>query len=191
MDYESLKIIDIWQMPIYFGVTMCLYESNGLILNLYSEVDKPNKFMNQITLVLSIITGLGIIVGSLSYMAFGNKVDSIILYNLPNDVVGISIKLLYMLTIMGIYVLVIFPVFQLMENYKSYKSFTWINETSKFMIFRALIIGLILGISMLIPNITVMLSIVGSISGTLISIIVPGVIYNTAYKDSEKKAGKR
>jgi len=44
---------------------------------------------------------------------------------------------------------------------------------------------------MLIPNITVMLSIVGSISGTLISIIVPAVIYNTAYKDSEKKASKR
>jgi len=109
--YESLKIIDIWQMPIYFGVTMCLYEGNGLILNLYSEVDKPNKFMNQVTLVLSIMTGLGIVIGSLSYMAFGNKVDSIVLYNLPNDTVGISIKLLYMLTIMGIYVLVIFPVF--------------------------------------------------------------------------------
>lgn len=60
---------------------------------------------------MSIITAFGIIIGSLSYLAFGNAVDSIILYNLPNTMVGISIKLLYMMTIMGIYVLVIMPVF--------------------------------------------------------------------------------
>ncbi|CDW73229.1 UNKNOWN [Stylonychia lemnae] len=191
VQYENLKIIDIWQMPIYFGVAMCLYEGNGLILNLYSEVDKPHKFMNQISLVLSLLTGLGIIVGALSYMAFGGKIESIILQNLPNNAIGISIKLMYMITITGIYVLVIYPVFQIMEDDHKYKNIARIGENTKFFLFRTLIIALILGFSMLIPNITVMLSIVGSISGTLISVIVPAVMYNTAYKDSEKKSFRR
>eukprot|EP00347_Sterkiella_histriomuscorum_P009027 403342809 len=156
---ESLKLMDVWQMPIYFGVTMCIFEGNGMILNFYSEVDKPQKFMTQVTIILSVITTAGIVVGSLSYLAFGSSVQSIILYNLPNSLVGISIKLLYMMTIMGIYVLVIMPVFQVIEHYDSYKSFNHVGTKAKFYLCRSFIIMCILLISMMIPNITIMLSI--------------------------------
>ena len=102
---------------------MCLFEGNGLILNLYSEVDKPNQFFRQISIVLVTITALGILVGSLSYVAYRDQTNSIIMYNLSGDALGLSIKILYMVTIMGIYVLVIMPVFSLVEKYH------WYNQT--------------------------------------------------------------
>lgn len=98
-------------MPLYFGMTMCIFEGNGMILSFYAEVDKPNTFMRQIGIVLALITALGMVLGTLSYLAFGDGVQQLIIYNLPQGFFGTTVKMLYMFTIMGIYVLVLWPVF--------------------------------------------------------------------------------
>ena len=93
-----------------------------------------------------------------------------------------------MLTIMGIYVLVIMPVFQLIESYKFYTNFTYLSEPNKYLVERTLLVLLVLISTIVFPSVSVVLSISGCITGTLLSIIFPVFYFNKAFKDSENKS---
>lgn len=61
-------------------------------------------------------------VGYLGYLAFGNGVKGVILYSLPNDdPAAITAKICYLLTIMGSFVIIIQPIFYIIENAEWYK----------------------------------------------------------------------
>ena len=66
---------------------------------------------------------IAILTGMLGYLAFGASCDSVILLNLPNDsVLGITAKMFYSFTIMGSFVIVIQPIFYVMERSEWYKN---------------------------------------------------------------------
>lgn len=69
------------------------------------------------------LVGLAVIVGMLGYFAFGAKADTVILLNMPNNHwTGIAAKLFYSFTIMGSFVLLIQPIFYVMESSSWYKN---------------------------------------------------------------------
>lgn len=90
---------------------MCLFEGNGSILNFYSEVTKPSEFFRQTSFVMVMITFVALILGTLSYLTYADEIQNIILYNLPQDGFGVAVRLFYMVTILGIYVILIMPSF--------------------------------------------------------------------------------
>jgi amino acid permease len=62
------------------------------------------------------------VIGYVGYLAFGASVKSVILFNLPNeDPVSITAKCFYVLTICGSFVLVIQPIFYVIESSVWYK----------------------------------------------------------------------
>jgi proton-coupled amino acid transporter len=90
---------------------MCLFEGNSSILNLYAEVDQPKHFLKYTLASFVIIMILCIGCGTLSYLTFGQKIEDIVLLNLPESNLADITKMLYLLTIMGSYVILIQPVF--------------------------------------------------------------------------------
>ena len=92
-------------------------------MNLYSETDKPQNFFT-ITLIciLALTVFVAATVGYLGYLAFGNSVKGVILYSLPNDdPAAITAKICYVLTIMGSFVIIIQPIFYIIESSGWYK----------------------------------------------------------------------
>ena len=87
-------------------------------MNLYSETDKPqNFFMIALICILVLTFFVAATVGYLGYLAFGNSVKSVILYSLPNeDPLAIIAKICYVLTIMGSFVIIIQPIFYVVES---------------------------------------------------------------------------
>ena len=62
------------------------------------------------------------VVGYIGYLAFGSTVKSVILLNLPNeDPMSITAKCCYVLTIMGSFVLIVQPIFYIVESSNLYK----------------------------------------------------------------------
>jgi len=62
------------------------------------------------------------LVGYLGYLAFGNSVKSVILYSLPNDdPLSITAKVCYVFTIVGSFVLIIQPIFYIIESSSWYQ----------------------------------------------------------------------
>jgi amino acid permease len=61
-------------------------------------------------------------VGFAGYLAFGNSVKSVVIYNLPNhDPMAITVKICYLVTIMGSFVLIAQPIFGVIERTQCYK----------------------------------------------------------------------
>jgi hypothetical protein len=61
------------------------------------------------------------LIGYTGYFAFGNSVKNIILYSLPNDdYISITAKIFYIITITGSFVILIQPIFSLIERSKWY-----------------------------------------------------------------------
>ena len=57
----------------------------------------------------------------LGYLTFGDRIESLIIYNLPNnDTVSIFAKAFYILTISGSFVLIIQPIFRVIETSECY-----------------------------------------------------------------------
>lgn len=96
-----------------------------MILNLYSEADKPQNFFMLATLsIVSLTLLIAAVVGYLGYLAFGATTKSVVLYNLPNDdPISITAKCLYVITICGSFVLIIQPIYSIIERAGWYNAF--------------------------------------------------------------------
>ena len=103
---------------------MNIFEGNQQILNLYAEADKPQQFFPIVSILFVImLVFIAILTGMLGYFAFGATCDSVILLNLPNQsIFGILAKLFYCFTIMGSFVIVIQPIFYVMERAEWYQN---------------------------------------------------------------------
>ena len=77
--------------------------------------------------ILALIVAVGI--GYVGYLAFGDEVKSVILYNLPNeDPLSVIAKICYILTIIGSFVIVANPVFTVIEKANWYKSLAGLDD---------------------------------------------------------------
>ena len=94
-------------------------------MNLYAETNKPKNFYAiVVSMVVFLLVVLAIFVGMIGYLAYGDKVHSLILYNLPNDEMSSNLaKVFYVITIMGSDVLLIQPIFYLIESSQWYLDF--------------------------------------------------------------------
>lgn len=172
---------------MFIATFMCIFEGNSSLLNLYAEVDKPQKFMSYTFsgFVIVVLACLGC--GIFSYLTFGNTLTDVVLFNLPsNQNISIATKLCYFFTIMGSYVILIQPVYSLLESKKWFKDIEMEKET-KTSLMRILIVFFTILISDMLPNIHAVLSLTGSFTGTLISIVVPVLFYNKAYESKKEK----
>lgn len=201
-------------IPVFCATMMTLFEGNQQILNLYAESDKPQNFFTiALTCILTLTVLIAGVVGYVGYFAFGSKTKSVILYNLPNeDPAAITAKICYILTIMGSFVIVINPIFHVIESSNWYKTIVcdkepvpeegqenknseasedeasnwtfcrWLN----FFLYRTLIVVIIALIASLVPSINILMTFTGSIFGTIVNILLPTLFYNRAYNRSDK-----
>jgi len=97
---------------------------------LYSEVDKPQQFFTTALTCIVLLTFLvAMTIGYLGYLAFGNGVKSVILYSLPNnDPAAITAKICYVLTIVGSFVILIQPIYYILESSNWYKALGGTDE---------------------------------------------------------------
>lgn len=103
--------------PMLIGVAVTSFEGVGLILPIESSMQRPEKFPMVLFTSLLIITGLFASIGVIGYSAFGNKVKSIIILNLPETSLAVqSISVLYSLAVFLTAPLQLFPVTKILES---------------------------------------------------------------------------
>ena len=74
---------------------------------MHAETDKPqNFFIISVYVVIILCLFIAVSVAYAGYFAFGATTKSVIIYNLPNqDPMSITVKICYLVTIMGSFVL--------------------------------------------------------------------------------------
>jgi amino acid permease len=89
-------------LPVFIGGANNFYEGNFVTLTVYSEHNNPRNFFTLLAIVMTIYTVFISIVGYIGYFAWGNSVNAIILFNIPNhENLAIAAKALYFCCIIG------------------------------------------------------------------------------------------
>ena len=160
---------------------------------------------------------IAVMTGFLGYFAFGETTDTVILLNMPNNTwIGVVAKLFYCFTIMGSFVLLIQPIFYIIERSDWYTRILepdqeeehapiHINENGEpvylnravvkpqstmqmivFVVIRMIVVAVVVLTSFSFPNLNLVLTLGGSILGTIMTIVLPVTFYNRAYSMTEK-----
>jgi solute carrier family 36 (proton-coupled amino acid transporter) len=140
---------------LFMSTFMCIFEGNTSILSLYSETKQPKNFISiNIFSQICLIT-LFFFSSLLGYLTFGKTLRSVVLLNLPSeDPLTLATQSFYLVTIMGSYVILIQPVYNVIENYKWYKSIKIdAGDHVKFLLVRISIVAFTIWISTCLPNI--------------------------------------
>lgn len=119
----DFELFDFTFFPLFLGEVMCIFEGNVGILNIYSQQNEPKTMFLQTAVTHLLVGMLCIVIGCLSYGAYGSLTQDIVFYNLPRDSsVATMVSLLYMFNIVGSISITIQPIYGLFEKVKAEKA---------------------------------------------------------------------
>ncbi|GAB0135134.1 hypothetical protein EsDP_00003482 [Epichloe bromicola] len=102
---------------LFIGTAIFTFEGIGLIIPIQESMKHPTKFPRVLFLVMIIITVLFIVMGAISYAAYGSKTETVVLLNLPQDDKFVNgVQLLYSCAILLSTPLQIFPAIRIIET---------------------------------------------------------------------------
>lgn len=105
------------EFSLFIGTAIFAFEGIGLIIPIQESMIYPNNFPRVLGQVILTIAVIMIMVGSLGYLTFGDKIKTVVLLNLPQDSPMIIItQLLYSLAILLSTPLQLFPAIRLLES---------------------------------------------------------------------------
>ncbi|KAG1184922.1 hypothetical protein G6F36_007332 [Rhizopus arrhizus] len=109
-------IINTSSFPMFIGTAVFTFEGVGLIIPITESMKEPKKFPKVLSWTMLFITALFISIGFLSYLAFGDQVQTVILLNLPVSATVNTIQGLYALAICLSIPLQLFPAIRIVET---------------------------------------------------------------------------
>ena len=102
---------------LFIGTAIFTFEGVGLILPIQESMKQPHKFPPVLAGVMIFITLLFLVIGALSYAAFGSATKTVVLLNLPQDDHFVNaVQLLYSLAILLSTPLQLFPAIRILET---------------------------------------------------------------------------
>lgn len=109
-------VINSSSFPMFIGTSVFTFEGVGLIIPITESMKEPQKFPRVLSLTMCFIALLFISFGLLSYLAFGEQVETVILLNLPSSDIVNTIQGLYAAAISLSIPLQLFPAIRIIET---------------------------------------------------------------------------
>ncbi|KAG5461367.1 MAG: transmembrane amino acid transporter protein-domain-containing protein, partial [Olpidium bornovanus] len=111
-----LRNVNADGVSLFIGTAIFTFEGIGLVLPIADSMREPGEFPRVLSWTMLFITVVFISAGALSYAAFGDAVETVVLLNLPpKDPLVHAIQLLYSLAIMFSVPLMLYPAVRIME----------------------------------------------------------------------------
>ncbi|RCH83230.1 neutral amino acid transporter [Rhizopus stolonifer] len=174
---------------LMIGTATFSFEGIGLIIPIVEAMERPERFPFVVTLGMIIVCIVYILIGTLSYLAYGDTVQSAIIYNFPSDnKLTLAVQLLYSLAIILTSPLMLFPALKIIENglfgrFKSGRDSLAVKWTKN--VYRAILCVACAAIAFGIggDNLDKFVSLVGSVACVPLCFIFPGMFH---FKISKK-----
>lgn len=130
--------------PLFIGTAVFTFEGIGLVIPITESMKEPEKFPRALTGVMAGVMVLFASAGSLSYMAFGSKIQTVVITNLPQTSRFVqAMQFLYSIAILLSTPLQLFPALAVLEKGIFTKSgkYNWKVKTEK-NLFRFLVVAI-------------------------------------------------
>lgn len=113
----NFKWFDQVHFPLFLGEILAIFEGNAGILNIYSQHSEPRAMFENTVLTHITVGFIVISLCTVSYLAYGDMIQDIVLYNMPqHSFMAKVIALMYMLNIVGSFTICIQPIYALFEK---------------------------------------------------------------------------
>jgi solute carrier family 36 (proton-coupled amino acid transporter) len=148
----------------------------------------PERFPKVLTISTLIVASVMLIVGVLSYAAFGSKVETVLLLNLPRDKGTSTVQSLYAIAIALTFPMMSFPAMRIFETYIVPLSGRgdWKQKWKK-NILRSLVVVMIALLSYYASdNLDLFVSLTGSVTCIPLSFIFPSLFHYKIVAESTK-----
>ncbi|KAJ2838723.1 hypothetical protein FBU31_000854, partial [Coemansia sp. 'formosensis'] len=173
---------------LFLGTAAYTFEGYALILPIVDSMRQPAKFPAVLSLVMAICTIIAVSIGALSYAAFGEKTEAIVLLNMPtNTAATLAVQLLYSSAILFSIPLMMLPVIRILEQALFPRRSGKLSKTVKLQknVFRALLMVGIIGISVTgVERVDKLVAIIGGFACIPISFIYPPLFHLKAVAES-------
>ncbi|KAJ1738330.1 hypothetical protein LPJ78_005696 [Coemansia sp. RSA 989] len=166
---------------LFLGSAAYTFEGYALILPIVDSMRRPEKFPRVLTLVMLICSAVAITTGGLSYSAYGDRTEAIVLLNMPsNTPVTLTVQLLYSLAILFTTPLMMFPVVRILEQAlfprRSGKRNRAVKMQKNF--FRTLLLVLVMVVSVVgVERVDRLVAIIGGFACIPLSFIYPPLFH--------------
>lgn len=168
--------------PLLIGTAVFTFEGIGLVIPITESMQEPEKFPRVLSYVMVFITVLFATAGALGYGAFGSKVQTVVITNLPQNSPFVqALQAFYSVAILLSTPLQLFPALSILEKgiFGSRKSgkFDWRVKLQKNM-FRVLVVcGCALAAWAGASDLDKFVSLIGSIACVPLCFIYPPLLH--------------
>ncbi|KAJ2609770.1 hypothetical protein H4S08_003913 [Coemansia sp. RSA 1365] len=166
---------------LFLGSAAYTFEGYALILPIVDAMKRPDKFPMLLALVMAICGTVAVSIGGLSYAAFGEETEAIVLLNMPSGTVAtLTVQLLYSLAILFTAPLMMFPVIRILEQVLFPRRSGKRNPAVKMQknVFRTLLLVLVMIISVVgVERLDRLVAIIGGLACVPISFIFPPLFH--------------
>ncbi|KAJ2033273.1 hypothetical protein GGI08_006841 [Coemansia sp. S2] len=168
------------RFPLLVGTAVFAFEGVTLVIPVIDSMAHQEKFSAVLTTALSVCIVVFVGIGSLSYMALGDSVETVILLNLPSGTPTVLVQLFYSLAIMLSVPLQLFPAARILESGIFPRSSGKGNTVVKWQknAFRTLMVLVIAMIAIFgADQLDNFIAIIGAFSCTPLSFIFPAALH--------------
>ncbi|KAJ2505826.1 hypothetical protein IWW47_001872, partial [Coemansia sp. RSA 2052] len=179
---------------LFLGTAAYTFEGYALILPIVDAMGQPERFPAVLSLVMVICATVAVSIGALSYAAFGDKTEAIVLLNMPPKTAAtLTVQLLYSLAILFTIPLMMFPVIRILEQALFPRRSGKLNAGVKLQknMFRALLVAGVVGISVAgVERVDKLVAVIGGFACVPISFIYPPLFHLRAVAESRWERGR-
>ncbi|KAJ1822961.1 hypothetical protein LPJ56_000455 [Coemansia sp. RSA 2599] len=169
------------QFPLFLGSAAYTFEGYALILPIATAMRRPQKMSLLLVLVMTLCAALAIAVGGLSYAAFGDATQPIIILNMPaHSAITQTLRIVYGLAIIGTTPLMMFPAFKLLEpllfGNKSGKT-SLVVKTGKTVFRLSMLVAMLVVAAMGIERLDRLVAVIGGLACVPLAFIYPPLLH--------------
>ncbi|KAI8059979.1 transmembrane amino acid transporter protein-domain-containing protein [Gilbertella persicaria] len=96
----EVKAVNPTSFALMIGTATFSFEGIGLVIPIVESMKQPERFPFVATVGMVIVCTIYIIIGSISYMAYGSHIQAAVVYNFPqNNPLTVAVQLLYSIAI--------------------------------------------------------------------------------------------
>ncbi|KAK9709857.1 hypothetical protein K7432_008754 [Basidiobolus ranarum] len=114
----NVKMFNPNDFALFIGTALFTFEGIGLVIPIVNAMKEPEKFPRMMVTAMVVMTVLFVSVGALSYSAFGDEIQTVVLLNLPyKHPITESVQVFYVMAIVLTVPLMLFPVTRIIEQW--------------------------------------------------------------------------
>ncbi|KAK9760853.1 hypothetical protein K7432_014711 [Basidiobolus ranarum] len=114
----NVQMFNPKDFPLFIGTALFTFEGIGLVIPIVNNMKEPEKFPRMLITAMAVMTVLFVSVGALSYSAFGDEIQTVVLLNMPyKHPITELVQIFYVLAIVLTTPLMLFPVTRIIEQW--------------------------------------------------------------------------